>query len=202
MEQLSVCFDCGHQISPKASRCPKCQSADPHGVICRFCYDQGGSRVSAKKAHSHPHDFRQGVDNKHYYHVECIQRLMAIPSNASCPDCRVQLFGLWKWNELCEGGPSCKKCGSPDVLGGGGFIWQSPGYCSKCSLPIFSFHTREKVGDVYGWDYYHDSCLKVVRAKAQRLAELEAQEEKLKAKAGGCLTVAALILMVIILLSR
>jgi hypothetical protein len=197
MGQLKACIDCGHQISSEAGHCPNCHSRFPHGVSCLACRDAGGAAVSVKKAHSHPHISRSDLGTPHYYHVECVQRLMAVPDTLTCPDCGASLSSLWKWEELCEAiNTDCKKCAAPDVFDGKPYVWHSRGFCCKCHLPIFKFHRREEWGE----GYYHDSCLRILQAKERARADREAQEEKLKKTGAGCMVMATIAFAILVLI--
>lgn len=163
MAELKPCIDCGHQVSANAQTCPKCGSFYFLGVDCFVCSRDGGPRVSIKKAHRHPHHFRQGHDNPQYYHIECVQRIVTIPDGTLCPECRTSLSQSLNWEDLCGDRISCKNCGAP--------VLTSPkvGSCKRCNLPILDFHKWEVFDRLD--HFYHDSCFKVVRKQRDQLEE-------------------------------
>lgn len=164
MPELTPCIDCAHQISRSASSCPKCNSSHPHGVYCLFCKDVGGSPLSDKKAHKHPH--HKSDWGFTYYHPGCVEKLLAIPNGLSCLECSVSLSSDWTWQDLCDNGHvSCKNCGVRNVF-------YQKGNCSRCALPLLGFHRMVDTGSVYSSTKYHEYCFQVV----QRLSAIAAQK--------------------------
>jgi hypothetical protein len=146
------------------------------------CKNDGGTNLSIKKGHKHPHH-DHSIYSGCYYHPECIERVLTIPNNALCSECGVLLSQSWSWEELCERRyVSCKNCGGQDVFG-------HKGSCSKCHLPILVFHRLETVGSVYSLAKYHESCFQAVRRLSARAdqASIDSKERSERIfKRAGC----------------
>lgn len=168
MAELTACKDCQHQISISAHSCPKCGSHRPHGVECLVCKENGGTYLSQRNAHTHPHGKNDwGIDA--FYHPECVQGILTIPDGSSCPDCRINLSRSWTWEELCEGHLSCKNCGMVNVFG-------LKTICAKCKLPILAFHRIEDVGSLYFAGKYHESCFLVVQRLMEQAVKVDPEK--------------------------
>lgn len=171
MAELTPCIDCGHRVSRSALECPKCNSPEPHGVDCLVCQDVGGSRLSIKQVHEHPHR-RHSSDRPYYYHPDCVRRVLAIATDVFCPECSTTLSQCWKWEELCENGvESCKNCGVRNVFG-------RKGSCAKCRLPILVFHRTETARQAFSLVEYHESCfqaLGILSVQAEQRASIESK---------------------------
>lgn len=97
MAELTPCIDCGHQTSRSAFSCPKCRSPKPHGVACPVCEGDGGTLLSIKKAHKHPHSDTSPL-GPWYYHPACIRGVLTIPTNAVSQSVVFNYLnrGIWK----------------------------------------------------------------------------------------------------------
>jgi hypothetical protein len=163
MKKLVTCLECGHSIAQSAVCCPKCKTDSPHGVPCEAC----NKKMNKKQAITFT--FFGQRNASFYYHPECIQKILSIPSNIQCLDCGHHIdASILPLEEITKENscnfydnhflPSCPECGSVDVL-------QRQGFCALCKMPIYGFHPmREGQNEKYPYPFsnnllFHECCV-------------------------------------------
>lgn len=180
MTNLQPCMECGALISKSAWPCPRCKTHQPQGVHCSVCGDES-TPISEKEALSRTNEHRI-----RWYHPECAKRILSIPADALCRDCRTALASFWNWEAIFKAtdrdDKSCLNCGAKSVLAKDGM--NTGCVCIRCGLPLLSFHELDGL--------YHASCnadsKKEVKEILRRHTEdsLRREQEDAGRARGGC----------------
>lgn len=162
MTNLQSCIVCGALISKSAHPCPKCKTYYPWGVHCSVCGDKSKPIPEKEALSSH---------NIWWYHPECAKRMLSIPADALCRDCRTPLASFWDWETIFKDtvwdDKSCPNCGARRVLVKDGM---STGHsCYRCHLPVLWLY------EVDG--FYHAAC-HAMKKEAKDIEERLRREEE------------------------
>ena len=153
-EPLTICINCGHQISRRAAKCSNCNSEN---VTCRIC----NRRIKR--------DDLIRDDTVHHFamplHSECLARFFVVPASLCCSDCKRPLVWPtpthvskpWPWSGNWS---SCPSCGAPDPLG-------SLSICKTCGLPILTLFQEKATDDVYTTFLHHGFCRPDLSARSE-----------------------------------
>src|SRR5688572_4464092 len=97
---LQNCTECGYSVSTSALKCPRCGTREPFGLTCAVCGRISPSRAVVRFAEVQSEPRYGGRQVPVAHHESCLRRVLSIPPNVACPDCRSPLSGLFSYGTL------------------------------------------------------------------------------------------------------